>query len=167
MTPNSEETDSNGACAEFVRAAISSLPSVLERLVYLASLRDLNTGEYQDHVLEGLMALKFEHANGDPARHGAQVLGLLGGKANLDRALRREHLATFEDWLCLDLPHQMAQVESYAARQGVPPHTLSGEWMHKESYERLMPPGAMPFQRRLFLADLERVLSILSRRQET
>jgi len=167
MAYEGEETDSNRACAEFVRAAISSMPSVLERLVYLASLKDLNTGEYQDHVLEALLALKFGHTNGDPARRGAQVLGLRCGKAELDRALRREHLAAFEDWLCLDLRHQVAQVESYAARQGVPSHALSGEWMHKKSYERLTPSGAMPFQRRLFLADLERVLSILSRRQAT
>jgi len=165
MAPTGDETDFNQACAEFVRAAISIMPSVLERLVYLASLRDLHTGEYQDQVLEALMALKLGKAETDSDRRGEQVIGFRCGKAELDHALRREHLAVFEDWLCLNLRQQIAQIERYALRQGIPLRALSREWIHEKSYERLTPSGAMPFQRRLFLTDLEIVLAALSWRQ--
>ena len=162
MAPRSDETDSNKACAEFVRAAVSIMPSVLERLVYLASLKDRNTGEYQDRVLEALLALKYGKAETDFVRRDEQTIWSRCGKAELDRALRHEHIAAFEDWLCLNMLQQVAQLEGYASRQGIPPHALSGKWIHEKSYERLTPSGAMPVQCRLFLTDLETVLAILS-----
>ena len=162
MAPRSDETDSNKACAEFVRAAVSIMPSVLERLVYLASLKDRNTGEYQDRVLEALLALKYGKAETDFVRRDEQTILSRCGKAELDRALRHEHMAAFEDWLCLNMHQQVAQLEGYASRQGIPPHALSGKWIHEKSYERLTPSGAMPVQCRLFLTDLETVLAILS-----
>ena len=94
MAPRSDP-DSNEACTEFVRAAISIMPSVLERLVYLASLRDRNTGEYQDQVLEALLALKFGKGENDSVRRSEQIIGFRCGKTELDRALRREHMAVF------------------------------------------------------------------------
>jgi hypothetical protein len=162
MAPRSDEIDFNKACTELVRAAISVMPSVLERLIYLASLKDRNTGEYQDQVLEGLLALKFGKPETDSDGRGEQVIGLRRRKAELDRALQHEHLAIFEDWLCLNLRQQLAQLEYYASRHGIPSRTLSGEWIHEKSYERLTPSDAMPSQRRLFLTDLETVLTILS-----
>jgi len=160
-----DKTDFNKACAEFVRSAISILPSILERLISLASLRDLDTGEYQDRVIEALLALKFGKAETESVRRDEQLIELHCGRTELDRALRQEHLAVFEAWLCLNLRQQTAQLESHASRQGIPPRTLFGEWIRKKSYERLIPSGAMPFQRRLFLTDLETVLTSLSRCQ--
>jgi len=149
-------------CTQFVRSAISILPSVLSRLAYLASLRDLDTGEYQDQVLEALLALRFGRPATDCVRRDEQVIGVHCGKAELNYALRREHLAVFEEWLCLNLQQQTAQLECYASRQGVPSCTLSGKWIREKSYERLIPSGAMQFQRRLFVTDLKAVLSTLS-----
>ena len=162
MAPRSDETDSNKACAEFVRAALSIMPSILERLVYLGSLRDRNTDEYRDQVLEALLALKFGKAETDSVRRDQRTIWSRCGKSELDRALCHEHMAVFEDWLCLNMHQQVAQLESYASRQGIPPHALSGKWIHEKSYERLTPSGAMPVQCRLFLTDLETVLAILS-----
>jgi hypothetical protein len=152
----------NKACTEFVRSVLSILPSLLERLVSLASLRDLDTGEYQDRVLEALLTLKFGKAETDSARLDGQAIGLRCGSAELDRALRQEHLAVFEDWLCLSLRQQIAQLEGYASRQGASSRVLFGQWMHARSYERLVPSSAMPFQRRLFATDMETVLTTLS-----
>jgi len=162
MAATDDKTDFNKACSEFVRSALSILPTVLERLISLAALRDLNTGEYQDRVLEALLALKFGKAEADSVRRDDQVIELRCRRAELDRALRQEHLAVFEAWLCLNLRQQTAQLESHASRQGMPSRTLFGEWIRKKSYERLIPSGAMPFQRRLFLTDLEIVLKTLS-----
>ena len=162
MASKDDQIASNQACTEFVRSALSIIPFVLERLVYLASLRDLDTGEYQDRVLEALLALKFGKAEAHSVRRDEHAIGLRCGKAELDRALRHEHLAVFEEWLCLSPHQQIAQLECYASRQGIPSSTLFGEWIHEKSYERLTPPGAMPFQRRLFLTDLETVLTTLS-----
>jgi hypothetical protein len=151
MASRGEGADFDNVCIEFVHAAIAILPSILERLIYLASLRDHETGEYHDQVLAALLALR-----------GQQAIGVPCGKAELDRALRDEHLSVFEDWLSLTLRQQSAQLEFYASRQGVPSRTLSGDWILEKSYGRLAPSGAMEFQRRLFLADLEAVLTALS-----
>lgn len=156
-----DRTDYYKACSEFVRSAIAILPSTLERIVSLASLRDLHTGEYQDRVLEALLALKFGKAEADSVRRDEQAAELRCGKAELDRALRQEHLAAFEDWLCMSLQQQMAQLDSYASRQGIPPNTMFRKWIGERSYERLIPSGAMPFQQRLFLTDMETVLTAL------
>jgi len=145
-----------------VRSALAIIPSIVERLIYLASLRSPDTGEYRDQVLEALLALKFGKTNSDSARRGEQDIGLRCGKTELDRALRQEHLAVFEDWLCLNLRQQMVQLECYAARQAIPSRTLFGGWIQEKSYERLAPSDALPFQRRLFVTDLETILTTLS-----
>jgi hypothetical protein len=116
------------------------------RLVFLASLRDPDTGEYRDRVIE------------------AQAIGVPCGKAELDGALRREHLAVFEDWLCLDMRHQTAEMERYASDRDVPPPRFLRRWTDEKSYERLVPSGAMPPQRQLFLMNMEAVLAALSTR---
>jgi hypothetical protein len=162
MADKDGQTDFNKACTEFVRSALSILPSTAERLIYLAFLRDLETDQYQDRVLEALLSLKFGKNETDSVRQGERDIGLHCGKVELDRVLRQEHLAVFEEWLCLNLRQQMVQLECYAARQAIPPRTLFAEWIHRKSYERLAPSGALPVQRQLFLTDLETILTTLA-----
>ncbi len=162
MASKGDQAASDNLCAEFVRAALAILPSILERLIYLASLKDLTTGEYYDQVLAALVALKFGNGETESIPRGEQAIELKCREAELERALRDEHLAVFEDWLGLTLRQQAAQLEFYASRKGVPTRALSAEWIQERFHERLTPSGAMQFQRRLFLADLETVLTALS-----
>jgi len=165
MAARDDKTNSNNGCAHFVHSAISIIPSLLERLIFLASLREPDAGEYKDQVLEALLALKFGKPGTDPVPRCEQAVPAPCGRAELDRALRREHLAVFEDWLCLNLRQEMAELGRYASSQGITPLTLFRKWAGEESYERLLPSGAMPFQRRLFLADMKTALAALCRGQ--
>ena len=100
MAARDDKTNSNNGCAQLVHSAISIIPSLLERLIFLASLREPDAGEYKDQVLEALLALKFGNPGTDPVPRCEQAVAAPCGRAELDRALRREHLAVFEDWLC-------------------------------------------------------------------
>jgi len=164
MAATDEETGFNKACTEFVRLAISIIPSLLARLIFLASLREPETGEYNDRVIAALLALKFAKAETDPVLRQWQVTGPQCGKAELDRVLRHQHLAVFEDWLCLNVEQQMEELECHAASQGMQAPTMVRKWIQEKPFERLIPPDALPFQRRLFLEDMETALAILWRR---
>jgi hypothetical protein len=146
MPATDDTADFNNACTACVRSTVSAIPSILERLIFLASLREPDTGEYHDQVLE------------------ARFAGLLCAKAELDRALRHEHRAVFEDWLCLDIRHQTEEMERYASNRDIPPPTFLRTWIDEKSYERLVPSGAMPPQRQLFLSDMEAAVAALSTR---
>lgn len=165
MAVKDDTNDFTKDCTEFVHSVISTIPSPLERLTFLASLLEPATGEYKDQVLEALLALRLRNASTDPVPRHKQGIGLPCGKSQLDYALRHEHLTVFEDWLCLSLQQEMAELESFASSQGISSSTLFRTWAREKSYERLLPPGAMPFQRRLFLADMETMLETLGKRQ--
>ena len=132
------DTNPQNACAEFIRSALSTIPSLLERLIFLTSLKDPGTGDYDERVL----ALKF-------------------GKEEVDRVLADEHRAVFEAWLCLNLKDQAAELERYAAKQDAPPRAVFSAWAHDKLYRRLIPPGAIKAQRDLFVTDMEVVLDLL------
>src|ERR1700722_3218073 len=159
MAAADDKTDSNDVCAEFVQSTISVIPSLLGLLIFLASLRDPDTGKFHDRVFEILLQLNSAEAATGPVRSYSQVADLPGGKARLDLALRQEHLAVFEDWLCLSLRQQMAELARYSASQDTPPPTLFRKWIQEEFYKRFVPFDTMPVQRQLFLTDMETVLA--------
>ncbi|MGD0364171.1 MAG: hypothetical protein ABSC93_25115 [Bryobacteraceae bacterium] len=85
-------------------------------------------------------------------------------KAEADRAVRREQIVVFEDWLCLDLRHQTAELERYASNQSLPPPAWLRKWVDEKPYMRLIPSDVLPAQKQLFIADMEAALATLSGR---
>ena len=71
------------AAADLWRNTLSQIPTTFGRLIYLASLRDQNTGSYQHHGLAQLF-----------------------GAEETDQTLRQSHLLTFSEWLCFNLEQQ-------------------------------------------------------------
>jgi hypothetical protein len=130
-------TDSEKACAALVSSALSTISSPLERLIFVASLRDLATEADQR-----IPALKFYRAE------VGHVLGV-------------EHRAIFEAWLCLTLEHQTLELDRHLSNQEAPRRAVLGEWTQQKSYRRLIPPNAMRAERELFVADMESILRIL------
>jgi hypothetical protein len=141
MMAGDYNTDSEKACADLVRSALSTISSPLERLIFVTSLRDPKTGDYRERVL----ALKF-------------------GRAEVDHVLSAEHRAIFEAWLCLNLQQQTLELEHHVSNQEAPPPAVLDEWTHQKSYQQLTPPGAMQAQRELFVTDMETILNILGRK---
>src|SRR5271169_3610611 len=79
-----------GAAADVWQRTLSSIPTLIGRVAYLSSLRNVHTGSYE-HV--GL----------------AQRIGEEG----VDRILRRSHMTVFQDWLCFGLEMQKNELEEY------------------------------------------------------
>jgi hypothetical protein len=137
MSAEDDNTDSGTACAESVRSALSTTSSLLERLISVTSLKDPYTGGYKE------LALKFS-------------------RVEVDHVLGVEHKAIFEAWLRLSLQEQTLELAHYVSNQQVPGRAVLGEWTHQKSYQRLIPPGAMPVQHQLFVTAIETILRILA-----
>jgi hypothetical protein len=127
-----------GGAAELWRSTLSQIPSTFGRLVYLASLRDQNTGRYQHHGL-------------------AQAFG--DGEA--EATLRASHEQTFSEWLCYNLEQQKADLDLYLSSFQADRLTILGTWIRLAPYRGLIPASAGDPERRLYLADLETLLEIL------
>jgi hypothetical protein len=124
--------------ADLWRNTLSQIPSVFGRLVYLASLRDQNTGMYQHYGL-------------------AQMFG----RADADRALRQSHEQAFAEWLCFGLEQQKADLDLYLAGLNGERRTILETWIRLAPYRNLVPFSVREAERRLYLADLEAILELL------
>lgn len=148
-----------------MHSSVSLIASLLERLIFLASLRKPDTDEYNNDACDRLLALKSGKAETPAVHRGEQGIGLPCTDAQLDNALRREHLAVFEAWLCLNMRQQTAELEGYASSQDVPPGILLRQWVDGKSYEGLIPSSAIPVQCQLFRTDMETGLAVLVMRK--
>jgi hypothetical protein len=126
------------APASFWRSTLSQIPTLFGRLVYLASIRDQNTGEYEHPGL-------------------AQIYGL----DQADHAIRGSHEHTFADWLNLSLEHQKRDLLFYLSTLESDLPRILSSWARLEPYRNLVPIDAREADRQLFLSDLEINLELL------
>lgn len=129
-----------GAAADLWRHTLNQIPSTFGRLVYLASLRDQNTGRYEHHGLSQMF-----------------------GEAETDEALRESHTASFCEWLCFDLEQQKSDLDLYLSSFQPDRRTILATWIRLTPYRNLPPASAGEPERRLYLADLEAILELLRR----
>ncbi len=106
--------------------------------MYLASLRDPNTGRYEHHGL-------------------AQTFGELAA----DEALRESHTASFSEWLSYNLEQQKSDLDLYLCSFQPDKRTILTTWIRLTPYRNLVPASAGEPERRLYLADLEALLELL------
>ncbi|MEZ5351629.1 MAG: hypothetical protein R2762_03265 [Bryobacteraceae bacterium] len=138
MTPKGERELDRGAAADLWRHTLSQIPSVFGRLVYLASLRDSNSGRYEHHGL----ALVF-------------------GEDVADRTLRESHRRAFSEWLEFGLECQKADLDLYFSDLSTDKRTLLTTWVRLTPYLNFMPARTNAVERRLYVADLEVLLQLL------
>lgn len=127
-----------GAAQDLWRHTLARIPSTFARLVYLASLRDQNTGAYEHHGLAQMF--------------GAEEAG---------RTLRESHERVFAEWLCFGLEPQKSEVAQYLATLDGPPAVVLDTWVRLSPYRNFTPAAAAENERELYLADLETVLELL------
>ena len=72
VNPNRE-----AAAAESWQRTLAAIPTLIGRVAYLSSLRNVHTGSYEHFGL-------------------AQRIG----EDEVDRILRRSHMSVFQEWLC-------------------------------------------------------------------
>jgi hypothetical protein len=123
---------------ELWRHTIGQIPSSFGRLVYLASLRDQNTGRYEHHGLSQMF-----------------------GEEDSDQALRQSHEGIFDGWLGFDLQQQKEDMDLYLSAFHVEKRTILATWIRLAPYRNLMPTKVQEPERRLYLTDIEAILELL------
>jgi hypothetical protein len=129
-----------GPAAVLWRHTLIQIPTTFGRLVYLASLRNQNTGLYEHHGLSQIF-----------------------GQEEADRTLRQSHSQVFAEWLCFGLEHQKGELNDYLEELDGPTVVILENWVRLCPYRNFIPLETREVERRLYLSDLETVLTLLSR----
>jgi len=126
------------ALADLCKHTLSRIPTTSGRLVYLATLRDVNSGTYRHH---GLITAF--------------------GRDEAVRALRQSHQATFQSWLQLSLAEKNEDLRDYLAALDDPRDEVAEYWLQSRVYRSYVPASALEAETELFCRDLEVLLELL------
>lgn len=127
-----------GAAAESWQRTLSAIPTLIGRVAYLSSLRNVHTGSY-------------EHAG----------LSQRIGDDGVDRVLRRSHITVFHEWLCFGLERQKEELEEYFSGLEGDKREIISNWLTLEPWNTWVPSESRDVERKLFNADLAVVLELI------
>ena len=136
-----DSDDREAAIRDVERRTLGSVNGRLSKLVYIASTRDLNTGQYTH---EGLSF-----------RFGAEPAG---------DALRHWHRALFEEILSCSLKELTEEIELYASANQPQCTAVLDTWQDLEAYRILLPQDCDTLSRELFISEFKTGVAILRRR---
>jgi hypothetical protein len=126
------------ATEDLWRHTLSRIPTVFGRLMYLASLRDPNSGIYRHHGL----SVAF-------------------GRDDSNRALKDSHHKTFREWLKLPLAERSADLSLYLGALEDPTDVVVDHWLSSKQYREQVPSSARTMERELFTQDFEILLETI------
>jgi hypothetical protein len=125
------------AASDLWRNTLSQIPTVFGRLVYLASLRNPNNGNYEHYGL----ALVF-------------------GEDEANKALRDSHSTVFAEWLTFNLEQQKADLDLYLAGLFEDKRAIIQTWVRLAPYQNLIPAAIRGVERRLYITDLAALMEL-------
>jgi len=125
------------ALADLWKHTLSQIPSIYGRLVYLASLRDPNSGSYRHHGLSAAF-----------------------GREESTGALRKSHEDAFLQWLKLPLAEKSADFRAYFQRTEESPRAVVTYLARGTPYLSQAPDAAGRAQRRQFQMEMEVLLEL-------
>jgi hypothetical protein len=129
---------------DFTATTLASIPSMFGRLVYIASLRDLSTGNY-------------EHAG----------LAALYSREAVQESLECCHYEMFQKILETPLSIQAQDLNDCLQGMSGTYDAALANWRQMEAY-RVLPPGSAPdYLRELFFSNLRALLEILQAERST
>jgi hypothetical protein len=126
------------ALADLWKHTLSRIPTVSGRLIYLATLRDVNSGTYRHHGL----------------------ITAFGREESL-KALRESHQTAFESWLNLSLAEKNEDLRDYLRALDDSQEEVIEHWLQSGNYRTYVPASAMKAEADLFCQDLETLLQLL------
>jgi hypothetical protein len=137
---NSEELtqDQSRAMRDVWSRTLAKIPSAFGKIVYLASLRNENTGKYQHFGLSQIYS-----------------------DEDADLVLRESHEEAFREWLTFSLEPQKTDLEEYLSGLDDDRATVLDAWSTLAPYRRLIPARATEAERELYVSDLELILELL------
>ncbi len=124
--------------ADFEAKTLEPLKGQFNRLIYLASLRDYNTGRYHHYGLETRYPSEAVH-----------------------RALHRCHTRVFEELVELSLERQTEDLLGFFNSLKEEPARLVETWQRLRAYQILPPDPCHPLARELFDHNVEIILQVL------
>lgn len=120
------------AVADVSKNTLARIPTLFGRLIYLASLRDSNSGVYRHHGL-----------------------AVLFGREESRVALQQHHEAAFQEWLALPLDGKQEDLSEYLKGLEDSRHMVLEHWRKVASYRAYIPASARESERELFFAEFE------------
>jgi hypothetical protein len=126
------------ALADLWKHTLSRIPSIYGRLVYLASLRDPNSGFYRHHGLSAAF-----------------------GREDSARALQESHEQTFAEWLQLPLAEKSSDLREYLEGLDDEAALVTTTWLRTGRHRTLAPDRATRAQNAHFHNDMEILLELV------
>jgi hypothetical protein len=133
-----ERSETDRVVENFQHQTLEEIPGHFDRLIYLASLRDHNTGRYHHYGLE--------------TRFSSDAV---------DEGLRRCHAEVFGDLLALSLEDQTQDLLHFFASLKTERTRLVEVWQQLRAYQILPPQNCRPLARELFSKNVEVILEVL------
>jgi hypothetical protein len=133
---NSSETQ--GFDAVWIRD-LTLIESIYGRLVYLANLRNPDTGRYEHFSF---------------SQNGSNLVA--------SRTLKRIHESTFREWVAFPLQNKKADIDLYIAGIGqVDRAELIDAWLRLTPYKNLVPASIQGPEREKHISDFEAILGLM------
>lgn len=140
MTRESPELPRHELVQDLWVKELVQIESSYGRLVYLAGLRDPDTGRYE------------HYADSD----GASDL------LSISRSLKRVHEVIFTEWVTYTLERKMADIEKYISGiDQVDRAELIDAWLRLTPYKNLVPGSIQGPERGKHISDFEAILGLL------
>jgi hypothetical protein len=127
------------ALADLFKHTLRSIPTRFGRLLYLASLRDSNSGVYKHYGLSSTF-----------------------GRQESIQALTESHERVFREWLRMSLEEKHQDLTEYLNSLEDAPDSIIRHWRRSRIYETNPPSAASPAEKELFSKDLEILLEVFS-----
>jgi hypothetical protein len=127
---------------DFRARTLARIPSALERLIYIASTRDYNSGVYQHEGLAG--------------RFGADAAA---------QALEYAHWEVFQSVSLLSLRRLTEELYKYMQSSREQPIAFLNAWQKLEPYRVAIPLRVDPTIAELFISNIKIALAVLRHRQ--
>ena len=116
---------------------LSEIPSAYGQMVYLAALRNPDSGRY-------------EHFGSDNSND-----------LSINHSLKQQHETSFREWIALPLEQKMADVELYLSSiSRIDRAEIIDAWLRLTPYKNLVPAAIQGPERQKHISDFEAILGL-------
>ena len=143
MSPEAKNIEIEPAVRDLRNRTLKKLPGDFSRLVYLASSRDYNTGQYYH---DGLAFLFSQNV--------------------VSKAMALCHREIFDRLVYASLEELIEELRNYISSTNERPEEFLKSWKHLGSYRVTIPSECDELEAEVFLSNVKMALAILQTRQK-